>query len=94
MYWIARVVSEVDFGQSHMNDQYFHAHNAALIAVLVLGNNGYFGFSSTLVREEGKKYYSCNYSHSCLTVCREQLQVKHFYSLVKNCGKAKSICPI
>lgn len=55
MYWIARVVSEVDFGQSHMNDQYFHAHNAALIAVLVLGNNGYFGFSSTLVKEEGKK---------------------------------------
>lgn len=30
-----------------MNDQYFHAHNAALIAVLVLGDNGHLGFSCT-----------------------------------------------
>lgn len=49
-YGVARVVSEVDLGKSHMNDQHFHAHNAALIAVLVLGNNGHLGFSCTLVR--------------------------------------------
>lgn len=51
---VARVVSEVDFGKSHMNDQYFHAHNAALIAVLVLGNNGHLGLSYTLFRRENK----------------------------------------
>lgn len=44
-YRAARVVGEVDLGKSHVNDQYFHAHNAALIAVLVLGNNGHLGFS-------------------------------------------------
>ncbi len=49
-YRVARVVGEVDLGKSHVNHQYFHAHNAALIAVLVLGNNGHFGFSCTLVR--------------------------------------------
>lgn len=53
-YRVARVVGEVDLGKSHVNDQYFHAHNAALIAVLVLGNNGHLGFSCTLVRGEDK----------------------------------------
>lgn len=53
-YRAARVVSEVDLGKSHMNDQHFHAHNAALIAVLVLGNNGHLGFSCTLERGEDK----------------------------------------
>lgn len=51
MYRIAGVISEVDFGESHVNHQYFHAHYAALIAVLVLGNNGHLGFSIALVRE-------------------------------------------
>lgn len=44
-YRVARVVGEVDLGESHVNDKYFHAHNAALIAVFVLGNNGHLGFS-------------------------------------------------
>lgn len=48
VYRIARVVHEVDLGKSHMYDQCFHAHNATLIAVLILGNNGDFGFSWTL----------------------------------------------
>lgn len=53
-YRVARVVGEVDLRKSHVNDQYFHAYNAALIAVLVLGNNGHLGFSCTLVRGEDK----------------------------------------
>lgn len=56
-YRVARVVSEVNLGKSHMNDQHFHAHNAALIAGLVLGHNGRLGFSCTLEGEEGE-YYS------------------------------------
>lgn len=52
-YRVARVVSEVDLGKFHMNDKCFHAHNAALIAVLVLGDDGHLGFSSTL--EKGGK---------------------------------------
>lgn len=54
VYRVARVVSEVDLGKSHVNDQYFHAHNATFIAVFVLSNNGYLGFPCTLVREEEK----------------------------------------
>lgn len=54
LYRVSRVVSEVDFGKSHVDDQYFHAHNAALIAVLVLGNNGHLGFSCALIRGEDK----------------------------------------
>lgn len=50
MYRVARVVGEVDFGEPHVNHQDFHAHNAALVAVLVLGNDGHLGFSSALGR--------------------------------------------
>lgn len=56
-YRAARVVGEVDLGQSHVNDQHFHAHNAALIAGLVLGYNGRLRFPCTLEGEEGE-YYS------------------------------------
>lgn len=49
-YRVAGIVHEVDFGKSHVNNQYFHAHNAALVAVLVLGDNGHLGFSCSLER--------------------------------------------
>lgn len=45
---VARVVCEVNLGQAHMNNQELYAHNAALIAVLVLGNNGHLSFTHTL----------------------------------------------
>lgn len=37
-----------------MDNQELYAHNAALIAVLVLGNNGHLGFSHTLQTREQK----------------------------------------
>lgn len=51
---IAWVVCEVNFGKAHMNNKEFYAHNAALIAVLVLGNNGHLGFTHTLQKREQK----------------------------------------
>lgn len=51
-YRVARVVTEVDLGKSHVNHQHFQTHNAALIAVLVLGYNGHLGLSCTLRRED------------------------------------------
>lgn len=40
-----------------MNNKEFYAHNAALIAVLVLGDNGHLGFTHTL-EKRNRKYYS------------------------------------
>lgn len=37
-----------------MDNQELYAHNATLIAVLVLGNNGHLGFSHTLQTREQK----------------------------------------
>lgn len=51
---VARVVCEVNLGQAHMDNQELYAHDATLIAVLVLGNNGHFGFSHTLQTREQK----------------------------------------
>lgn len=44
---IPRIVTEVDLGQSHMNYECFHAHNATLIAVFVLGNDRHLNFFCT-----------------------------------------------
>lgn len=51
---IAWVVCEINFGKAHMNNKEFYAHNAALIAVLVLGNNGHLSFTHTLQKREQK----------------------------------------
>lgn len=51
---VAWVVCEVNFGKAHMNNKEFYAHNAALIAVLVLGNNRHLGFTHTLQKREQK----------------------------------------
>lgn len=74
MYRIAGVVCEVDLGQPHVDDQYFHANNATLIAVLVLGHNGHFGVSDALARKKRentlakkRKYPSLTYSFNIKT---------------------------
>lgn len=51
---VPRVVCEVNFGKVHMNNHDLYAHNPALIAVLVLGNNGHLSFTHTLQTGEQK----------------------------------------